>query len=59
MLMKTILKIENCLINPSSTDKNVEIVRSDIMIGVRTPIPLFYVCEFMMVLSSLLSKKNQ
>jgi len=47
------------LISPSSTCKNAEIVRPDIMIGVQTPIPLLCVCEFMMALSSRLSTQKK
>jgi len=45
-------------ISPNSTDKNAEIVRSDVMIGVRTPVHSLYVCEFMMALSSRLFIKK-
>jgi len=41
-----------------STDKNVKIVRLNVITGVRTSILLFYVCEFMMILSSYLSTKK-
>jgi len=47
-----------CLISPTSTGKNAEIVRSDVMTEGRTPVPPLYVCEFMMALSSRLSKKK-
>jgi len=47
------------LISPSSTDKNVEIVRSDIMTEIQTPVPSLSVCEFTMVLPSLQSKKKK
>jgi len=48
------------LISLSSTNKNVEIVRLDITIGVQTPVPPLCVCEFKMLLPSLLStKKNE
>jgi len=46
------------IISLSSTDKNAEIVRLDVKTGVRTPVFSLCVCEFMMTLSSLLSKKN-
>jgi len=44
--------------NSSSIGKNDKIVRPDVMIGVRTPIPPLCVCKFMMVLSSRLSTKK-
>jgi len=44
--------------SPSSTGQNVEIVMSDVMIGVQTPIPL-PVCEFTMVLPFRLSTKTK
>lgn len=47
------------LISPSSTEKNVKIIRSDIMIRVRIPVPPLYVCEFMMTLLFLLSTKKK
>jgi len=47
-----------CPISLSSTDKNVKIVRSDVMTEVRTPVPSLCVCEFMMVLPSLLPTKK-
>ena len=51
-------KLWSSLISPSSTGKNAKIVRSDIMIGVRTPVPPLCMCEFMMALSSRLSTKK-
>jgi len=45
-------------ISPNLIGKNVEIVRPDVMTGVRTPVSPLYVCEFTMVLSSCLSIKK-
>jgi hypothetical protein len=58
LFLKVNKKAKKYLISPSSTDKNAEIVRPDVMIGVRTPMPSFYVYEFMMALLSRLSKKR-
>jgi hypothetical protein len=47
------------LISPNSIGKNIEIVRPNVMIiGVRTLASPLCVCEFMLVLSFPLSKKN-
>jgi len=46
-------------ISPSSTGKNAEIVKLDVMTWVRTPVPPLCVCEFMMAMSSRLSTKNK
>jgi len=48
-----------CPINFSSINKNVEIVKLNGMIGVRTPISRLCVYEFMMVLSSHISIKTK
>jgi len=45
-------------ISPSSTNKNAEIVRPNVMTGVRTPVPPLCVCEFISVLPSRLSTKK-
>jgi hypothetical protein len=59
-LKKSCLKRSDiCLISPSSTDKNVEIIRPDVMVRVRTPVPLLCVCDFMIALSSRLSTKQK
>jgi hypothetical protein len=39
--------------------RNIEIVRLDVMIEVRTLISLFYVCKFSIVLSFCLSTNNK
>jgi len=41
--------------------KNVEIVRQDVMIGVGTPVPPLYVCEFYVgfAISSIYQKQKQ
>jgi len=44
-----------CPIRPSSTDKNIEIVMSDVITGVRILTPQLYVCEFTMTLPFYLS----
>ncbi|RHN54441.1 hypothetical protein MtrunA17_Chr5g0406861 [Medicago truncatula] len=51
-------KIESLII-PSSTDKNVEIVKPDVLIGVQTLVPPLCVCELMMTLPFLLCTKKQ
>jgi len=40
-------------------NKNTEIVKPDVMIGVQIPIPPLCVCEFMMTLSSRLSTQKK
>jgi len=52
------LNSKYAVISPSSTDKKVEFVSPDVMIGVRTPAPPLYVCEFTMALPFLLSTKK-
>jgi len=45
------------LISSGSIDKNIKIVRLNVMIGVQTPTPSLYVYKFKMTLSFCLSKK--
>jgi len=54
-----LVNIEYCPISPSSTSKNAEIVRSDVMTGVRTMVLPLCVCEFTVVSPSRLSRKKK
>ncbi len=44
--------------NAIIVDKNIEIVRLDVMIEFESPTPPFCVCEFMITLSFRLSKRK-